>query len=255
MIARIDDEQAARLAPLFTRRATESVRIAALLDAYGTGHAFFSTYLQNEGHAVLAQIDDTFLLMDCGADYAELACFMQWNPYFLRLMGAYRPLETIAALLPNGTLHRHVQMTAYAAMPSKTPAIQIDRHPALRDIYAVEGTTSTAFDVWYADISHRIRHCCARAYLVRMDGEPVAACLISAESRWAGLISSVATKEQWRGRGLATALVNAACADLIGCGKLAVLECEFSLCQFYSQLGFLRDFEIGTYERAAAVKG
>lgn len=252
MISRINDEQAAWLAPVFARRAADSVRIAALLDAYGTGHAFFATYLQDHGRAVLAQIDDTFLLMDRGADYAELADFLRWSPHFARLMGMYTSLEKIAARLPGGVLDRYVRMAAYAVLPVQVPDIRIERCPNLRDVYAVEGATCAPFDAWYADISHRIRHGCARAYLVRVDGEPAAACLISAESRWAGLISSVATEEAFRGRGLATALVQVACADLIGCGKLPVLECAVSLCPFYTRLGFLRDCEIGTYIPVAA---
>lgn len=247
MISQIDDEQAVWLLPFFARRATDSVRIASLLDAYGTGHAFFSIYLQDHHRAVLAQIDDTFLLMDRGADYADLARFFQLSPNFARLMGAYAPLEKIAARLPGGVLDRYVRMAAYAVIPANVPEVRIERSPDLRDVYAVEGATCAPFNAWYVDISHRIRHGCARAYLVRVDDEPAAACLISAESRWAGLISSVATGKAWRGRGFATALVQAACADLLGCGKLPVLECAFSLCTFYTRLGFLRDCEIGTY--------
>lgn len=248
MITRIDDAQAARLAPLFADRAAESIRISALLDAYGTGHAFFSTYLQGQKYAILSQLDDTFLLLDNGADYAELASFMQWSPHFSRLLGACPPLESVVALLPGGTMQRYVRMVAYTNPSSfPEPSVEIQCNPPLKDVYAAGGTSSSDFDVWYADMSHRIRHGCARSYLIRVDGEPVSSCLISAESRWAGLISGVFTKKSWRGRGFASALVHAASADLFRCKKLAVLECEFSLCRFYLNLGFLRDGEIGTY--------
>lgn len=248
MIVRINDEQAKQLAPLFARRAADSVRISALLGAYGVGHAFFSIYLQKQKRAILSQLDDTFLLMDCGADHAELAHFMRWSPHFSRLIGAYPSLESIAALLPDGALRRYARMTALVPTSSPKSGLEIDRRPSLQEVYNVGGSSSSTFDVWYADMSHRIRHGWARAYLIRMDGEPVSACLVSAESRWAGLISSVATKESWRGHGLASALIQAACTDLLHCKKSVVLECEFSLCRFYANLGFLMDCELGTYE-------
>lgn len=251
MIARINDEQANQLAPLFARKAADSVRISALLGAYGTGHTFFSIYLQKQKHTILSQLDDTFLLMDYGADHAELAHFMQWSPHFSRLMGAYPSLESIAAFLPGGTLRRYARMTASAPTFSQRSGFKIDRHPSLREVYEVGGSSSSAFDVWYADMSHRIRHGWARAYLIRANGEPASACLVSAESRWAGLISSVATQKTWRGHGFASALIQAACTDLLHCKKSVVLECEFSLCRFYSNLGFLMDCELGTYSNSS----
>lgn len=247
MLTRIDDIQAAGLSPLLARMPIESVRIAALLHAYGTDHAFFTTYLQNRTKAVLSQIDDTFLLIDCGADYSELAFFMRMSPHFSTLLGTYPSLENIARLLPGGTLQRHIRMAAYARPSAEIKNVEIDRHPSLRDIYMLTGQAAASFDAWYADLSHRIRHGCARAYMVRIGRHPAAACLISAESRYAGLISSVTTEERWRGNGFASALVYAASADLFSCGKRPVLECAPSLCPFYIRLGFLRECETGTF--------
>lgn len=253
MIVRIDDKQSKQLAPLFAHRAVDSVRIAALLGAYGVGHTFFSIYLQDQKRAVLSQLDDTFLLMDYGAKYTELAQFIQWSPHFSRLMGTYTSLEPIATFLPDGTLRRYARMTALKPTSSLKSDVQIDHRPSLREVYEVGGSSSSAFDVWYADMSHRIRHGWARAYLIRADGEPVSACLVSAESHWAGLISSVATKKNWRGHGFASALIQAAASDLFHCEKSVVLECEFSLCRFYDNLGFRMDCELGTYEPPSAM--
>lgn len=251
MLTRINDEQAAKLSPLFAGRATESIRIAALLSAYGTTHSFLLTYIQSRNRAILSQIDDTFLMIDFRADYAELASFISWSPHFARLVGEYRSLEHIVSKLPAGSLQRYVRMVAYSADSSPDSSIIIDRSPSLRDIYRVGGISLSPFDAWYADMSHRIRHGCARAYLIRVKEEPVSACLISAGSTWAGLISSVYTKNTFRGHGFASTLVAAARNDLLTDKKLAVLECDFSLCRFYAGLGFIRDCETGTYERTA----
>lgn len=96
------------------------------------------------------------------------------------------------------------------------------------------------FTPWYVDVSHRIRHGCARAYLLRSGEEPVSVCLISAESDSAGLLSGVATNPRFRRHGFAGELVGRACRDLTARGKLPVLECLPSLSGFYGGLGFYK---------------
>lgn len=261
MIARINAQKARQLDRLFARFPVESVRIAGLLDAYGTGHAFLSTYTQNDDQALLTQIDDTFLLFEplpSRADDAELSEFLRWSPHFSRLLGTFPSLERLRGLLPDGTLQNHIRMSACSAPKASVfpQPFSMERGPKLPEVFALLNPTAPGgFAAWYADLSHRIRHRCARAYLAKYGGVAVSACLVSIESRYAGLISNVFTSTEWRGRGLATAVVAAATADLAAAGRLAVLECSLHLCPFYLRLGYTRYDETGTLTVHAAQDG
>ncbi len=242
MLAQIHD--AREFDSLFAHKKVESVRISALISAYGTGLSFFQIYEQNRRQAVLARLDDDFFLLDNGADFEELAVFLRMEPHFSCLCGPADAVEKLAALIPGARCETFCRMAVPEAptlrKQAETPfkRFSIDRDPPLRAVYPLSGPKSGAFDAWYADVSHRIRHGCARAYLLRADGAPASACLISAESEWAGLISGVFTVPSCRGRGLASALVSAASADLIACGKQPVLDCLAPLSGFYARLGF-----------------
>jgi predicted GNAT family acetyltransferase len=117
------------------------------------------------------------------------------------------------------------------------------KHPDLKKIFSIIKTTyegNMEFGPWYVDISHRKRHDCARVYLINdlLDSKPASACLISAESDCAGLISGVSTLPQYRGRGYATTGVIQACTDLRHDRKLPLLECYDEKRPYYEKLGF-----------------
>lgn len=243
MLRHLDGPPAPELVALLDGQPELSVRIRALWRAYGAGQNFFDVWVQDEARACLARLDDTFFLVDGGADYEEIASFLHMAPYFTALIAADRAARSVADRLPAPVAisGRHL-LGRRAPVRKRRPAGgTIDHRPDLRSVYAVASShfaVPGGFAPWYTDMSHRIRHGCARAYLMRAGGKPVSVCLVSAQSGQAGLISSVVTLPDYRRRGYAGALLASACADLIADGRMPALECREELLPFYRGLGF-----------------
>lgn len=253
MLTTVSPKNVALLSGLFARHPVDAVRLAGLFDAYGLGHAFLTYYLQNDGETALARIDDSFLLLAPAPerlDDAELAQFLRFSPRFARLLGPCKPLERVGALLPGTGLQPHLRMVNAEGAPAPSRCT-VERQDGLRELAAfLRRMGQQTIAAWYADLSHRMRHGCARAYLVWHGGEPAAACLVSIESRHAGLISNVFTDPGKRRAGLGTAAVAAATNDLAAAGKCAVIECAAPLAPFYARMGYREHGETGTLSAA-----
>jgi GNAT superfamily N-acetyltransferase len=243
MLTHIEAETLGEILPLLDRFPEKSVRISALLKAYGTGRDFFNVWIQDDGRAVVTRLDSNFTFLDLsGADYEEISFFLEFNPYFHRLIGETGQVERIAhAMTENCEISRCNLMRLHNAnlLPPRTHEVM--QNPPLTDVYALvsaEYELDANFELWYSDISHRIRHGCARTFLALGEHIPVSACLVSAESERAGLISCIVTRPEYRRRGYAGSLISTACRDLTDNGKIPVLECHDTRLAFYASLGF-----------------
>jgi ribosomal protein S18 acetylase RimI-like enzyme len=246
MLTRIKENDVETLESVLCADPAFNVRLSALVKAYGTGQPFFNVWRQ-EWDVVLARLESSFFIYAGeNADFEEIAFFLQFNPYFRRFAGKSQVLKQVTAFL--GATFELCDFDYMAceekAKTTNIPCGNIESEPDLKAVYEVMKSAENAdftvgeFIPWYADVSHRIRHGCARAYLLRENSEPVSACLVSAESDSAGLISGVATKSDFRGRGYAAALTSKVCADLKACGKLPVLESLPFRADYYRRMGF-----------------
>lgn len=251
MLNHLKNNERERLQAVLAAQPAFNVRVSALLKAYGAGQSFFNVWHQ-DFDTVLARLESSFFI--CAgenADFEEIAFFLRFNPYFNRVIGKSEAIEKIAAFFAGGYERRSFDFLALqekATVTGEQPAI--DALPSLSDVYNVmDSAKSDEFTVgdfvpWYTDISHRIRHGCARAFLLKSGGLAASACLVSAESQSAGLISGVATCPEFRGHGFAIAVLRRACSDLAQGGKLPVLECLPSLTKYYSNQGFYKLGEV-----------
>lgn len=254
MLERLKKDDTQKIQRVLSAQPALNARVSALIKAYGTDRRFFNVWHQ-DFDTVLARLEGSFFV--CGGkniDYEEIGFFLNFNPYFNRLTGKAEVVEKIAQMF---TVDCERRSYDFMAMPQKTAQglaqsddFEIDPAPKLRDVYNVILACQSdefkvgSFEPWYVDLSHRIRHGCARAYLLKVDGEVRATCLVSAESDYAGLISGVATIPRFRGRGYATAAVRRACFDLARSGKQPVLECLPTLSAFYTRLGFEKTAQV-----------
>lgn len=259
MLTSVDKNMAATLMPLLDRSPELSVRLAALLRAYGTGRGFFNVWVQNDYKAALFRLEGSFFFLDLGdADFDETAFFLNFNPYFKRLAGEYDTLVKLSQLMPDHltlsrtNLLRRSPGGGGAGGPAEADGrLSLSRSPDLKAVYSLTAEVlpqEAEYAAWYTDLSHRIRHGCACAYLLCCEGTPVSACLISAESGRAGLISGVCTRPGYRGHGFASAMLTNVCDDLADSGKLPVLECADELIPFYQRFGFQKAGETGELE-------
>ncbi len=240
MLNRVPPGKTARLLRRLHISPAYGVRVGALALAYD-GMPFFAVWRQE--NALLARLESSFFLCGESSDPEELAAFLQFNPYFCRLRGEAGSVERVARRLE--LPHRVERFLLMACRsPVEAPTAPVERTADLRAVYAVmravagEQFALPPFEAWYADMSHRIRHGCGRAYLLREADAPAAACMVSAEDETAGLLSGVATAPDFRRRGFASAVLARACGDLLEAGRLPVLECRRELAEYYALRGF-----------------
>lgn len=100
--------------------------------------------------------------------------------------------------------------------------------------------TLPAFDAWYADVSHRMRHGVCRAAVVREMGRARVACAMTvAQARDGAVLGAVATLPDYRSRGYASACVTTLAAVLQGEGRrIDICPKNEGARRLYERLGF-----------------
>lgn len=88
----------------------------------------------------------------------------------------------------------------------------------LRDIFSVifenDPDRDAFFADWYTDASHKLRHGLIHGRSLYADGRCVSVALTSGETEKIAVISSVATREAYRGRGFASQVVRSLASSL-----------------------------------------
>lgn len=196
------------------------LKLRGLYEAYGFGRDFLPFWTDDAGGAG-ALLSGCAVAMPAAAQREEWACFLTMQPQV-------RQVETdeVTATL----------LVAQGFSCETRPVLQLPpQHaedasltPSLRELYSllceVFGEESLPpFDMWYTDMSHRLRHGCGRASAVCEEGQPISCALVTAECASAGLISGVATRADSRGRGYARRCVGALADALAADGKQAYI--------------------------------
>ena len=116
-------------------------------------------------------------------------------------------------------------------------------NPPLGEIYTIlasgeKAVTLGEHDVWYADVSHRIRHGTASAVLLSVDEKPAACAMVLAQDHETALLGGVAVLPKYRRQGLGSKVVSGLCYTLQKEQKEVILCCDSSIRDFYEKLGF-----------------
>lgn len=77
----------------------------------------------------------------------------------------------------------------------------------------------SAFDSWYVDVSHRLRHGCCHMVVLSDAQGPAATAMTVAECHGAALLGAVATRPDCRSRGYASACVSTLAHTMLAKGK------------------------------------
>lgn len=197
------------------------LRLRGLYAAYGGGRDFLPIWRDDAGGAG-ARLGDTAVCLPADGRQEEWAAFLAMQPEVRR---AVTPADMADAGEAAGFA---VQLRPFLRLPADFTPEQPAETPSLRELYpllsAVFGASALPlFDLWYTDMSHRLRHGCGRAVCVTEAGRPVCCALVTAECDAAGLISGVATLPKARGRGYARRAVAALTKALYDSGKTAYI--------------------------------
>lgn len=207
-------------------KGVEAQKIRALLHAYGTDYDFCRFFIHNVD-SFLAEMGGSYVLCSGGkCAPEEVAGFLGFNG-FSELLCNEKIGTQISAILGG-----RLSLINLMKFVGSAQDFKVERAPALREVYEIIGTVfGFEFEPWYLDMSHRTRHGVARC--LKLGGS---ALVIQHEINGEALISQVATLPAERGKGGASRLLSAVCAELSG-SEVYVL-CEDRLISFYEKNGF-----------------
>lgn len=225
-----------------------AVRIAGLAAAYGTERPFVR-FWSGEGGSRIALMDGLATVAACPQEREELALFLSMHPEIAAVRTDAALAQTLAAAgwaVKTG----EVMTPAVRFAPPEAPVEALPAREMYPVLAAVFGETVPPFDVWYADVSHRLRHDAARIAGIRENGQAVAVAMTTAECSGAALIGAVATLPASRGKGYAAACVSSLAAQLQREGRRVLLSPKNDRAKaLYTRLGFVVCGEWGLAER------
>lgn len=129
------------------------------------------------------------------------------------------------------------RFSSYLIPENETPPdfSQLSENPPLEEVFEIikEGFPGVDHDSWYADMNHRIRHQCAKVYVL---GNATAS--VMADVNGGVFISMVASKKEFRGKGEAKNLLRSLGLHFEKQGKEISILCRQELSPFYKKSGF-----------------
>ena len=218
-------------------------RINTTLAAYGTDDRFVRTwYEENNNHiTAVAQLTQAAAVVQCtpDADFDSLAVLLQFAGA-KTVTGEKECMEKLG--LPQAG--RGYLMTAEAVVSAQTKAEKTDSE-LLALLYPVLfGETArkenpTDFAVWYADLSHRVRHGLCECFAVFEEKEAVSCASVLYSNAQYGCIGAVATRPEHRRRGFGSACTLTAAQSVLANGQTPCLACaDGGIHKWYESMGF-----------------
>ena len=112
---------------------------------------------------------------------------------------------------------------------------KLDEYPKLMDLFNLEDYSSSDFESWYVDASHRIRHGCAKAFTLNVNEEIVSSGIFSSIYNNDAILTSVLTLPEFRRMGYGSALVS----SMDACwGTVYLMRDKDKNEEFYKKLKF-----------------
>ncbi|MCH5320404.1 MAG: GNAT family N-acetyltransferase [Eubacterium sp.] len=209
------------------------IRIMSLIKAYGCKYDFACFYRQIDENdmitAIISRLDGDYTL--CFNDNADMDELRE----FFTVMG-YSTILCDKSFEFTGSFDDGAVMSTEKRVERPCPYCEIDRFPKLMELFNFVDYDTADFEAWYVDISHRIRHGCARAYTLNINDEIVSSGIFSSIYNDSAILSAVQTSSAFRNMGYASALITEMLSDIRG--KVFLMR-EMNLNeQFYIRLGF-----------------
>lgn len=209
------------------------IRIMSLIKAYGCKYDFACFYRQLDENdmitAILSKLDGDYTL--CFNDTADTDELRE----FFTVMG-YSTILCDKSFEFTDTFDEGAVMSTDKRVEMSCPYCEIDRFPKLMELFNFVDYDTSDFEAWYVDISHRIRHGCANAYTLNINGEIVSSGIFSSIYNESAILSAVQTSSAFRNMGYGSALVSEMLSDIKG--KVFLMREMHLNEQFYIRLGF-----------------
>jgi len=228
----------------FCRQDIFGSRVYTGLQAYGTGFPFFSVWQQADGRnqltAVLCALDGQATLYAAeNAEAEELAAFIHMQGFNSVFCSCQNALMLELPATREGAILIHEDKSRLRVRHA------VDFEPPGQAVYELLSEADgpwvklPPFDVWYADVNHRIRHgACTMAAV--MEGDKALSCgMILSDGIALSLLGGVATHPDHQGHGYAGSVISALLEVLYKKQKTPYLFRDKGKNQrFYENLGF-----------------
>ena len=185
---------------------TESeLRICGLKQAYGISASFIRFYADEYGS--IASVMEGVCVLQCNMiNIDEWIAFLSMDPN-VRLVHTTGDIGGVIAHacqkpLISGMVMALERLSSFDTLQIKTPSIRGVYHH-LASVFA----DFPAFDGWYADVSHRVRHGCCHIATIEVGEDIVSTAMTVAETDCSALIGGVATAPAHRRKGYASQCV------------------------------------------------
>lgn len=227
MIERIYEEREFSALP---EHGIEAQKIRALWLAYGGAWDFCRFFRQGSGY--IAALDGSFVLCNgVGFDSAELSDFFLACGYS-EIICSVSGCQALNVYLKANFQIVNVMICKGGSRKDELPP---DVQPG--EIWSIiEKRFSPAFEPWYLDMSHRVRHGVTRCY---SNGK--SALVLQHDINGEALISQVCVLPEEEGKGFPSMLLKKVCGGL---DSDIFVICEDDLCGFYEKNGFIKNAEL-----------
>jgi len=219
-------------------------RIISQLDAYGTQHGFALFWEQRDDNcnltAMISSIDNSVTILGKDSNAEEIKEFINFIGY-----GSISTTPQLAKQICsdcNINIRTIMKFNNASFSKSIKDVDDLCENIDLKQIYDIISfchntpRTKHGFEVWFTDMSHRIRHGYADAVAAQV-GDKIASCALALASTHTDvLLGGVATLDDYRNRGLAKKCIY----ELIkrNKGKNIFIFCKDDKIDFYTKLGF-----------------
>ncbi len=113
-----------------------------------------------------------------------------------------------------------------------------DNTDVYRDLFELLSPDGAKFSFWFCDVAKRFNSGFLDCVYIKKNGKPVSCAFSPSSFRENALISGVATKEEYRNNGFASACILKLTEKLLLNNGNIYLWCEKGLIPFYDKLGF-----------------
>lgn len=228
----------------FCERDSFGTRIAASITAYSTLGSFARFYVQEhdgELSAAISCIDGNITL--CinfeNADCAELL-------YYIRAFGCKTLICDAEFFKKTGTIPSHtgavVSFTDSESFSSELINLKYSQSENYKSAYSILQICGFSdlgnYSDWLADISLRFRRGVSKIYLAEYGETACATASILFQTDKSAFMGGIGTLPDYRGRGIAGAMVSGIARDLTQKGMGVTLFCKEPLLKFYNKIGF-----------------
>ena len=239
MISVVERDNEKRAMLEICRRSPFGCKIAGIALAYGFDKRFSMFWMDSECEAVYSLVDGIMMITGTVRDAGEALSFIRFSGAE-EISCALRNLEILGLNADEyGDILRK-------KTDGESEAFTGPQDVPIREIYALLEETGLievgeeddeAFEAFYLDLSHRVRHGIACVITKRVEGTLAGCAVLSSVTGGTAILSAVAVREQFRRQGMGTQLVEQVETILPG-RTLYVYKETAENNEFYRSLGF-----------------